>query len=997
MKMQKMFLVVLLIAFLATLMIAQSSTAKITGKVVTADGTAIPGVMVTATNPKMIGKSISISDENGVYRLLNLGAGVYKVIFELEGFATMVQPKVVLGVEQTLRIPIVMRLKKLKETIIVEGQVPLIDVKSASQGMNISKETFDSLPKGRDFTSLVTAIPGVQAETLSGGISVDGASGSENMFYIDGVDVTNPVSGVQGQNASFDFIEEVQVKSSGYMAEFGGSLGGVISAITRSGGNEFHGDIVAYYSGSALRGTPRELLALDKTDASKATYYPNKDLLGERTDTRIEAGLSLGGYLLKDRIWFFGSFLPKFTTYKNHVEYVGSTNVKDHETKFKSMNFMLKLSAQIFSNVRWSASYMNNYHQYRGFDFFEDAGAWGPYGNYEQDYDSNGFDFPNYSASTSLDITIGNNSMLNIRAGMYYKNQENNQTTIPDTPWYLFAGTNNLSYPEIPDNLKHSTGWSSGGAWTESRALVKALAEKKSISGDYTLYFNLAGEHSLKVGGQFVRQGEAVDDAWQQPLVLIYWGRDANLHGTDYAGGKYGYVQVRGNERTGMFGSEYEAYSNRFNLYIQDSWTIGEKLTLNFGIRAESEYIPSYSKHPDFVDAKPIDFGFGDKLAPRFGFVYDVKGDSSLKIFGSYGLFFDVMKLEMANGAYGGFKWKSAYYALNDYDYTKFTKTDEPEADLYRVIDWRIPSFDSTEPTIRPMSQQAISLGFENKISDEISLSVRLVNKHLRYAIEDIGYLTPEGEKYIQANPGYGWSLTEANGGKLPNILPDTPKAKREYWAVNIGLNKRFSNNWMGGFSYTWSRLSGNYSGLASTDEDGRTDPNVNRFYDSWFMAFDKNLEVIDGVLATDRTHVIKAYGSYVFPFGLTMGTVINVMSGTPITEAWDMVGAWGYPNGRGSLGRTPMLYNADIYAEYNMKLGKANLLFSVNVSNVFNFKISQRTFFTRNANELSLSEEDLLDGSWTYPTDSVNDPRFNMPFGYTAPISARLGLKLSF
>jgi len=183
--MQKMFFVVLLIALLSTFMMAQSSTAKITGKVVTADGTAIPGVMVTATNPKMVGKSISISDENGIYRLMNLSAGTYKVIYELEGFATMVKSNIALKLEQTLRVQIVMELKKLKETIIVEGSTPLIDVKSAAQGMNIDKKTFDSLPKGRDFTSLVTAIPGVQNEALASGLQVDGASGSENMYYIE--------------------------------------------------------------------------------------------------------------------------------------------------------------------------------------------------------------------------------------------------------------------------------------------------------------------------------------------------------------------------------------------------------------------------------------------------------------------------------------------------------------------------------------------------------------------------------------------------------------------------------------------------------------------------------------------------------------------------------------------------------------------------------------------------------------------------------------------
>ena len=1006
MKMQKTFFVVLLIALLSTFMMAQAGAAKITGKVVTADGTAIPGVMVTATSSKMIGKAVAITDENGVYRLLNLKPANYKVTYELEGFATMVTPKVQLKIEQTLRIPIIMELKKLKETIIVEGQVPLIDVKSAAQGMTLNKETFDALPKGRDFSSLVTAIPGVTDEPMLSGISVDGASGAENVFYIDGVDVTNITNGAQGQNAAFDFIEEVQIKSSGYMAEFGGSLGGVISAVTRSGGNEFHGDIVAYYSGTALNGTPREILSLDKLDTSKATYYTSEQLYGDIQSSRIEAGINIGGYLLKDKVWFFGSFLPKYTKYTNDVTYADGSGSRSLETKTKSMNYMFKLTAQVMSNVRWSISYLNNFYNRRGQKPY--TTDWGPYGNIDQSFDTTGYDWPNYSASTALDITIGNNSMLNIRAGLFFKDRTDPfQAPIPTTPLWRFkesalggySPTNNLMFPEIPANLQHTTAWQNYGFY-DANALMSDIKEKKSISGDYTLYFNAGGEHSVKIGGQFVRQGENVNNGWQQPIFYIGWDRDAIAYGTNYGRGKYGYYVARGVESTGPNGSVWEAYSSRIALYVQDSWTIGEKLTLNFGIRTESEYIPSYSQDPDYADLVPVDFSFGDKIAPRLGFVYDVKGDSSLKVFGSFGLFYDVMKLNMAAGSYGGVKWKDAAYTLDSYDYTLLTADNTP-GDLLYVKDFRIPSFDTTDPNIKPMSQQSISIGFENKLNEDLSLSVRLVQKHLRYAIEDVGNLTPDGEEYYTANPGFGWTLTEQNGGKFDNSYPDTPKAKREYYALNVGLDKRFSNNWMGGLSYTWSRLTGNYAGLATSDEvysDGsaRNSPNTARYFDLWYLAYDKSMSAIDGPLATDRTHVFKAYGSYIFPFGMTVGTVVNVMSGTPISEIWTL-GAEILPYNRGNLGRTNMFYNADIYGEYNLKLGKANLQFSINITNVFNFKIARNIDPLKHLGSLAITEAQIISTNWEYPADAIPNPLYKMDFNYSPPISARLGLKLSF
>ena len=1007
MKMQKTFFVILLVALLSTFMIAQSSSAKITGKVVTADGTAIPGVMITATSPKMVGKAIAISDENGIYRLMNLRPGTYNLKYELEGFATMINSKVSLSLEQTLRIPVTMELKRLEETIEVKGQAPLIDVKSASQGMNLSRETFDSLPKGRDFTSLVTAIPGVSDEPMLSGISVDGASGAENQFYIDGVNVTNLRDGEQAQSAAFDFIEEVQIKASGYMAEFGGSLGGVVSAITRSGGNQFHGDVVGYYSGNALRGSERTKLELDRDDTSRLKYYTRDELWGDqRTDVQLEGGFNFGGYLLKDKVWFYGSFMPKFWKDTNNVTYPDSGNTIMHTTKRTWMNYMVKLSTQILSNVRFSGTLLNNFNKRRGarLTFLGDYEDWGPLGNEDRDYDGEGFDFPNYSASGNLDITLGNNSMLNIKVGMFFMDTTNPQAPIPSVPLYMFftggqqgyADTSNSVFPEIPDQYRQNAGFMSY-SYTGARQLVMNIAEHKTAGIDYTLYFNLAGEHSLKAGFQFVRQGEEVNRAYQQPKVYLGWDLNCMIDGAVLGRGTYGYYAVRGNDATGPHGDEYKAYSNRMSFYVQDSWTLAEKLTLNFGLRAESEYIPSYSNDPLYADAKPVDFDFSDKLAPRVGFVYDAKGDSSLKVFGSYGLFFDVMKLGMAPGTYGGFKWKSAYYTLDTYEYTTIGVNGNYPGEYLGIYDFRPVSFETTDANLKPMSQQSISFGIENKMSEDISVGLRVVQKHLRYAIEDVGVMTDHGEEYYTANPGYGWSLTEASGGKFDNSYPDTPKAKREYWGVTLNLDKRFSNNWMGGASYTWSRLTGNYSGLATSDEPGRNSPNTARFFDTWYLAFNKYLDPINGPLATDRTHQFKAYGSYIFPFGLTIGSVINGMSGTPVSEEWVMSADGYLPEGRANLGRTPFLFNMDVYAEYNLKLGKANLQFSVNVTNVLNLNTAQRVFQIRNQGQLAITGTDIISGNVNYPSDATPDPRYMQEFNFKAPLSARIGLKLSF
>jgi hypothetical protein len=166
------------------------------------------------------------------------------------------------------------------------------------------------------------------------------------------------------------------------------------------------------------------------------------------------------------------------------------------------------------------------------------------------------------------------------------------------------------------------------------------------------------------------------------------------------------------------------------------------------------------------------------------------------------------------------------------------------------------------------MSQREISFGLEKKLMENLSAAVRLVQKRLRYAVEDVGVITGADIIYYTANPGYGYSRSTANGGKFDARYPACPKAKREYWGLNFSLDKRLSDRWLGGFSYTWSRLTGNCSGLASSDEfntatgTGRNSPNVEGNYDTWFFAYDKNLNPLDGPLATDRPHVLKLYGA---------------------------------------------------------------------------------------------------------------------------------------
>jgi len=1016
--------VVLAISLLlcAGLLTAQQATAKIFGVVQLEDGSLVPGVSVEATSPKLVGKATSVTDENGIFRLVNLSPGLYKVVFSLQGFQTVIRENIQLAIEQTLNLKISMTLGNIEEAVTITGQVAQIDVKSTAKGMTLTKEVFQSLPKGRNFDTLIAAIPGVvQEDVLLGGTSVDGASGDENMYYIDGVNTNSLVNGTSAQNVNLDFVDEVQVKSSGYQAEFGGSLGGVINVISRSGGNEFHGEVLGYLTSSKLQTAYRDELdtaQLNTTGPGAVFYYSYEDYVGTDDWNKIEGGFNLGGPIFKDKLWFFGSFMPSYYNRDRLLNFAIQDKdlTKTINRKENQYNGMFKLTSQITKNLRATAGFVNNSWKYLG------DSPWSYSANTTSKYDS-GWTYPNMSINGTIDWNVGNNLMMSVRGGWFHMDQINSALPIgDDTPRYRFnveqpygyIPSNNLMFPEIPAALQHKGSWQSKTA-AENSGILSMVRDRINVNYDATYFAQLAGEHSFKAGFQFIRQGQNIDNnSATGPYVLFAWDMDLEMSGVNYGRGTYGWYAVRGNEAAGPIGDNYNIYANNYAIYLQDSWTIGSKLTLNLGIRTENEYLPSYSANPD-DPKKAFDFPWDKKIAPRFGFIYDVNGDSTFKVFGSFGIYQDMMKLDLAANAFGGFKWKSAFYTLDDYDYTKIGVNGNYPGTFIRTYDFRPVDFNNVDPDVKPFTQREISLGAEKKLTENITGSVRLVSKSVLYAIEDNAlYRMIDGgwtEVYYQTNPGSDYlkgKYAEAlAAGDLNPNTPDPVKAKREYLAVNLSLDKRFSDNWMGGVSYTWSKLSGNYSGLYSSDEI-RNSPNGERAFDLWYLGYDKELNLIDGVLPSDRTHVLKAFGSYSFPFGLTVGGIMNAMSGTPITEEWILDSASYFPYNRNSMGRTPFLFFANAYAEYNLKLGKNTVQLSINVDNLTDTKTARGKYQLKYLDNCAPSTTDATDNLYLQrrliandwePIDDpdILDPLFGKESDFFAPLSIRLGVKFIF
>ncbi len=1020
--MQKRILIlVAAVLFLAgTIAYAQvTATGKMEGRVVDTSGAPLPGVSVEAVSPRLVGTATAVTDADGTYRLFALPSGTYSVTFALPGFKTLKRDGIVLQMSQTITLNVTLEQAAIEEEVTVVGQSPLIDVKSTVKGQTMTKEVFMSLPRSRSFDGLLSTVPGVQSEGVAGGLSVDGATGTENMWYVDGADVNNVHIGTRSQNVVMEIAEEVKITASGYNAEFGGSMGGVINVITRSGGNNFTGDAIIYYNDNSLfmQGKSRDYVRWNPYDDYVYEYVNDDDLYwkgGHARDDykRYELVFNLGGYILKDKLWFFGSFNPIYSRTFG-ARFFNSDPEPRPEYMFQNKNYtwngQFKITAAPIRGMRLSASFVNNFYRYRGAIPSILGTSTKAY-----DYKKQGYDYPNWSAAFQADYSLGNNFLLSARGGYHYENINNQQIANRFTTYYF--GYSNYIYETDPFFVAHPELLHTAGAFNYSGSRLVLDREKlMRFNGnlDANYYVTLAGEHAWKAGIQWIRDAEDYFNAAVCPMVNLNWGRAYNnpiLPGGTVLG-TYGNYQIR-SSWTSPYGYAWDIKRDSWAIYLQDSWTLNRKLTINAGVRTESEYIPSFN--PEYP-VKPIDFKFQDKLAPRLGVVYDVFGDSSLKLFASAGIYYDVMKLYMAEGAFGGFKWKTDYYELNNPDFTKIAdngdindRANQERTDLGNVyvgtIDWRIPSFDTTDPNLKPVAQREISLGAEKKLMEDVSLSIRLVQKHLIRTIEDIGVATPEGELYYNANPGSKF-INDIYLENLGSEYPACPKAKREYYGMNLSLEKRFSNNWQGGINYTLSRVAGNYGGLSSSDESGRNSPNVERYFDLWFIMRDINLNELTGPLPQDRTHYIKAYGSYVTPFGLTLGFVGYARSGLPLTTQLSANSVTIYPNNRADLGRLPWTVWADLYAEYTVKIkNRTTLGINLQVNNVTNTKTIQGKDTTVNRIGMGITDEELLTGSfdWEAALNEPGDPYWkNIRFGaWTSRFgtwSTRLGLRLSF
>lgn len=1012
----------LLTAALATVgVVAQENYGAILGTVLDQSGAGVPGAKLVATSPNLPKPIETESDTSGRYNMQRVPVGVYTITITKSGFATVKQNNVDVRLGSQITFNPALKVSAVAETIEVTDSAVSIDPTSSRTAVNISNQVFDNLPRSRSFESILTMAPGVRLEPKASssagvgnasrttGIQVDGASGSENSFIIDGVDVSDVRRGTLRSNSAipFEFISDVQVKSAGMEADSGGATGGVVNIATRSGSNDFHGQLLYQFTSELFNPRPRGNWKLSPFNANVRDFFAAK----EDEYTTQYPGFMIGGPMIKNRLFFNVGYMPVFEHRFRSVNYTTSTGApngsrqfrQDSRQHFSLMRVDYNPLAKLQVNTSWIWSPVKVIGNLGG----QDGRNAAPPAN---DLSIQGGYQPAQQYSASATYTFNARFLVSARYGYRYQNDKLFNYGLSGAPFitYVTASPSNV---ELPGGVNYSNV-------SSTLAIVKDQTSRNNVylDGSY-----LVGAHSFKFGYALNRLSNQVSTDYTNGRFQIYWNEAFSRGSFNNVRGTYGYYVWQDGVR-----QNNGANSRNQGFYINDNWRAAKNLTLNLGVRFENEFLPPFTRELNGrAVGNPISFDWGSKIAPRIGAAWDIFGDGKWKLSGSWGLYYDIMKYELARGSFGGDYWWTYVYQLNNTNVLALGRANTgalgPEITKYNnrslPINQTTGAWEGVDPDMKPYTQREFTIRLDHALSSRLIGTVRYSRKRLLRVIEDIGVLDNEGsEQYVIGNPGFGLTRNDPQhiyDGKAPSGEFLVPKAKRDYDGLEFRVQGQILRNTYALASYTYSRLYGNYSGLANSDENGRSDPGVSRAFDLPYYYFNSKGQNAEGRLATDRPHTITFFGSQDVKWlggTTTLGLSQVAFSGSPLSTQVGYISAPTFPNGRGDLGRTPFYTQTDVTLKHTIRINERwSITPEAYAYNIFNQNAVTNTQQTiqRTGNittgQLPLSKffsgynvNDYVNP--TNPTPGVfYSPIYTLPIAYQSPREIRLGLRLQF
>lgn len=967
------------------------TTGRIDGRVVDDQGAALPGVTVEITSVSLQGDRVAVTDADGRFRFLSLTPGTYDLDASLESFGSLEQQDINVRLDRTVSLQLTMT-SAFGDEVTVSGIAPIIDTTSTTGGASFDQALFEDLPTSRTFTGLAFAAPGVVSGGLGANPSIGGASAAENRYIIDGLDTTDPAFGTIGTDVPEEFVREVEIKTGGYEAEYSGALGGVVNVITKSGGNELEGDVFAYYSDDSLQ------------EESPAVPSVGRNLGYEEYDF----GAAIGGKLIQDKLWYFVAANPSYQD--DFIESRGG--VSDTETTDRVF-YSGKLTWQLNPSHQVVASAFGD--PVDGNDSVQ-----GGYGRLGTNFDA-GAD--NYGLT--YNGTFGSSFFAEASLGFY----EESVTEVPydpSVPRYdirsgagavgdffdsgQFANCGGLDQFLNPFTTNFSASPTCTGATFQVDNNDRSRDELRAAG----TWFGATGnvDHEVKFGG-VVREVEYTDDASYpgrdlSPFFDSNGGSDPTGSGVTTVGVPVDPTGLRG-QRWLLFPSfalllEYQQQSqgttDEESLFFQDSVRINDYFTLNLGVRADqfkSDGSAINGSGNDFTDnglRRFLDFSLSDTVAPRLGFTWDVAQNGRSKLYGHFGHFYESVPLDINVRAFGEEVFNFFYFFYPDDG--SLPTASNPGTHFYS---YPLGVGTGIADDLEAMYTEEILAGFEYEVIPNVSLGIKGTQRSINNVIEDIS--VDGGSTYFITNPGGTFTTNPITGETLDEAV-NFPEPTRDYEALELTLNKRFSNNWQLYGSAVYAKNEGNYGGLFRQD-NGQLDPNITSLYDLPSL-----LEGAFGLLPNDREYQFKMYGSYLWPFRLTTGFYAQYLDGTPISKlgAHPIYGAnERFVTARGSAGRTEEIWNIDLSFAYPIAIGNTDLKLLVDVFNITDEAAAatvDQTWTNARRDEDGNALPGLANdcggpGTGEGTACPRGNPRWGTPTRYQSPRTIRLGAKVSF
>jgi hypothetical protein len=849
----------------ATPALAQQGTTELRGRVLDAQGGVLPGVTVTVRNEATGMYRATVSSEDGSYIASGLTPGTYEIVAELQGFKKFNRRGLVLEVGKTVSVEVKMEVGGIAETVTVQADSPLVDVTSKEVGGNITSETLVELPSvNGNFIGFVGLLPGIvpsiSTESFgSDSISVNGQDPRNNNYMLDGGnnndDVIGQRAGTQARTP-IEAVQEFQVLTNQFDAEFGRTAGAVVNAVTKAGTNQVHGSGFGYFQRAGL--------------TEKGFFEKEKNL--EKPDTKYDRwGGTVGGPIVRDRLHYFGS-LERFSIDRPNTiniparpEFNGTQVTQD-----RVWNTIVRGDQQLNANntysVRWLRESSPQLNQIIG--AVTPAAA-----REESDVDQ--------TLSANVNSVLSSKQVNTLRLTWTREN-------------VAFANhcfnSNGRDLSQCEPTLAFQT-------FTDQQDNTAQARVDDAIQLDETLAWFIPsghGDHDVKFGAQYEYTGA---------LNL----NQGNLNGTFTFGLSNGPFDKNNpftypDRFTVRVGGENRVYEkiHYFAGFAQDKWRVNAKLTASLGVRYDLESMPIPGTDDPLVDHAPVD---KNNFAPRLGLTYDLDGGKSV-VRGGFGRFYEREHLELIAGLWNPLFSLSSTQTFPASGPDLGPRNGRFPTDPFLVngptvntalLAQMFPSgvaVQSTGPTWdnpdrhNPYTDEW-TIGYERQLASQVAVSADYVHQNSRDMLMGIN-LNPNQ----RSNPNVNNStltrigspaLTAARAELLqtyPGLAPFTGAVTQfvntgriDYDALMLQLKKRFSNNYSAQVSYTYANARGNYSGNGAPASNFQ-------------VGQDMHLELNEGPTDFDIRHNLTISGTALIPHtsGLNLSWVARALSGLPLS-----------------------------------------------------------------------------------------------------------------